>query len=96
MYMWPTARANEKDTDNAETFSCDPNPVGPIANNPDPTAVQLTMEFEHFAHPVIFPNDVPTHVVKERYVGNCILVVCIKFLQEFILQELRERYQLYF
>jgi len=69
--MWPTTRAIEKDVENAEKFSCDPNPIGPIANNPDPSAVQLTIEFEQFAHPVIFPNDIPAHVVNERYISNC-------------------------
>lgn len=62
VYMWPTARAAA----DQDKHSSDPNPIGPIANNPDPSAVQLTMEFEYFAHPVIFPNDVPAHAVKER------------------------------
>ncbi|XP_065917806.1 phosphatidylinositol 4,5-bisphosphate 3-kinase catalytic subunit gamma isoform-like isoform X3 [Dysidea avara] len=64
--MWPTSRFNEKDIGNAERFSCDPNPIGPVANNSDSDAVKLTIEFEHFVHPVVFPNDVPTHVAKTR------------------------------
>ena len=51
--MWPASRTNNK-----EAFHCDPNPIGPIASNPDPNAVQLTLEFESWTHPIIFPNDV--------------------------------------
>ena len=69
--MWPTSRFNEKDIGNAERFSCDPNPIGPVANNSDSDAVKLTIEFEHFVHPVVFPNDVPTHVAKTRCISNC-------------------------
>jgi len=71
VWMWPTARFSEKEI-SGEKFFCAPNPLGPIADNGDPTAVKLTIEFEHFAHPVVFPNDVPTgvHVVKKRYADN--------------------------
>jgi len=78
--MWPTARVGERDMSNAERFSCDANPIGPIANNPDPTAVKLTIEFERFTNPVVFPNDIPTHVVKTRYVSSCKLLIFIQLL----------------
>jgi len=80
VYMWPTARVSERDMSNTERFSCDINPIGPIANNPDSTAVKLTIEFENFAHPVVFPNDIPTHVDKTRCVGNRKLLILIQIL----------------
>lgn len=55
VYMWPASKASGKDTEDAYY---NPNPVGPIANNPDPSAVQLTLEFESWKHPIIFPNDI--------------------------------------
>lgn len=56
--MWPASRAIGKDTEDPDMFFCDPNPISPIANNPDHSAVQLTLEFESWQHPIIFPNDV--------------------------------------
>ena len=56
VYLWPTFRTNGKDTEDPEMFHCDP--IGPVANNPDASAVQLTLEFESWTHPIIFPNDV--------------------------------------
>jgi len=58
VYMWPVPRTSGKDPEDPKIFYCDPNPIGPIANNPDSSAVQLTLEFESWDHPVIFPNDV--------------------------------------
>ena len=58
VYMWPASRTSGKDTEDPEIFHCDPNPIGPTANNPDPNAVQLTIEYESWTHPIIFPNDV--------------------------------------
>ena len=70
MYMWPISRTGGKDTEDSETFHCDPNPIGPITNNPDPSAVQLTLEFESWTQPIIFPNDVleTTAAYMPRYI----------------------------
>ena len=56
--MWTASKTIGKDTEDVDMFHCDPNPIGPIANNPDPNAVQLTLEFEIWNQPIIFPNDV--------------------------------------
>lgn len=56
--MWPVSKTSGKDLEDPEMFCCNPNPIGPIANNPDSSAVQLTLEFESWKHPIIFPNDV--------------------------------------
>lgn len=56
--MWSVSKTGGKDAENPKVFYCDPNSIGPIANNPDPSAVQLTLEFESWSHPIIFPNDV--------------------------------------
>ena len=36
---------------------------GPIANNPDISAVLLTIEFENFACPIIFPSGTPSEIL---------------------------------
>ncbi|XP_065912685.1 phosphatidylinositol 4,5-bisphosphate 3-kinase catalytic subunit gamma isoform-like isoform X2 [Dysidea avara] len=36
---------------------------GPIANNPDTSAVLLTIEFENFARPIIFPSGTPSEIL---------------------------------
>ena len=62
LQMWPTVRTSGKEYDKlseGERFFYNPSPIGPTANNPDPSAVQLIIEFESWAHPIIFPNDIP-------------------------------------
>ena len=60
--MWPTIKTSGQDFEKlleGEKFFYNPSSIGPTANNPDPNAVKLTLEFESWAHPIIFPNDVP-------------------------------------
>lgn len=62
LYMWPTTRTSGKDFEKlseGEKFFYNPSTIGPTANNPDPGAVKLTLEFESWAHPIVFPNDIP-------------------------------------
>lgn len=60
--MWPTERTrnrcNEKLWEDGNVVH-DLNPVGPIMNNPDPSAVQLSIKLESIALPIFFPNYVP-------------------------------------
>lgn len=35
----------------------------PIANNPDNSAALLTIKFENFAHPIVFPSGTPRELL---------------------------------
>lgn len=62
LYMWPTTRTSGKEFEKlseGEKFFYNPSAIGPTANNPDPGAIKLTLEFESWAHPIVFPNAIP-------------------------------------
>lgn len=56
--MWPTGRTRSS-SKSSEDDRADLNANGPIVNNPDPGAVQLTVKLESVALPVFFPNYIP-------------------------------------
>jgi len=60
--MWPTERTRNKGCEMSwedTQVLTDLNSNGPIIDNTDPSAVQLSIKFESFALPVFFPNHVP-------------------------------------
>ena len=72
--MWPTERTRNKNCDDDEWIPADPNPNGPIMNNPHPSAVQLSVKFESIALPVFFPNYIPPKLLLDYADPKCVCI----------------------